>query len=451
MSPAQKLLIAVSLLLLFPLLALAQTAEAKQIRIVSSWGGLGDSARSELLITRKADGYYANGKKVNAVLVSNLLTALNKPAIPEVDLANLGVTQEWLNANAEKGVKEYADFYYSTAAPNLQALYLSSFKNVAFMKSLVPSLYQSWWTDDYPQVAVEVINADGTTLVASSRAQQLFMLPWEVARGESKTKTYNADIARAIVPLLPNKAPNRDRLSGEDLRRTLAESVMTAIKNDWEKLDAENKAGTHLQVLKQLFFVEHAELNSNHNVDFGDEWVNGNTGRENLQATLKRKDLPENMRIGIALPVRNGAVEGVDTLLTSVDRYVNLVLSVTWLNSYMRSEPRTYFELRYVGQRSFSEKAMQIFAADMRLQNKESLVKEVEAVQKDISLLSVGWGYFRDYWLVLPDKRVVLWRFNHYGKPTKWPQLASSAWDCTKYQDKCLGAMIALDGTLVEQ
>jgi hypothetical protein len=64
---------------------------------------------------------------------------------------------------------------------------------------------------------------------------------------------------------------------------------------------------------------------------------------------------------------------------------VNLALFVPWLNEFIQSHPRLAFELRFVGDRSFSEKAMQIFAADIKLNGKESLAKEVEVVQRDVS------------------------------------------------------------------
>ena len=350
---AQKLIFAASLLLLLPVWGLAQTAEVTQIRISSSWGGLGTPAHDQLVITRTGSDYYADGKKVNAVLVSNLLAALNAPGISEVDLAHLGITREWLDANAEPAIKEYADFYYSAAAPNLQALYLSTFKDINHMKGLAASLYRGWWTDDYPLVEVEVTRAGGSKLVATTKAQQLFMLPWDMSNGEVKTKTYNADIARAVVALLPKKFVNRERLAGDGLRRKLAESVMMSIKHDWGLLDAKNKAGKYFETLTQRFLIMEAEVNSYHNLDFGQEWINGNSGVESLQVSLERKDPPANLSIGITLPFKNGAVEGVDTFMTAVDRYVDLVLSVPWLNEFIRANPRTYFQLRYVGDHSF--------------------------------------------------------------------------------------------------
>lgn len=427
--------------------ASARAGEVSQVKILSAWGGLGKPERDELGITRKLGGYYARGKKIKEEFIKNLLSAVEAPAIGEFDLPNLGLTREWLNANAEPAVKEYAGSYYSAAAPNQRALYLSSFQNPDFIRKLLPSFYGGWWTDDYPRVEVEITYGDGSKIVVKSDEQQYYMLPWEVTKGGQTVRTYNADIARATAALLPKKFTNRDRMAGDGFRRELAEHVMREIKDEWELLDAENKAGKYLATLRQAYSVESAEVDGTHGVDFGKEWVNGSSFEDNLQATLKRKDLPGNFQIGIALPFKAGEVKGVDAFTRGADQYLDLALSVPWLKEYVSSNARVGFELRFVGDRSFSEKAMRIFADDMRLKGKESLVKEVEAVQKDVSLLAVGWKYYRDYWLVLPDKRVVLWRYNtHRTAPLKWETEGFVAWDCSNYQAKCVGAVISPDG-----
>src|SRR5690242_13829775 len=119
-SSLSRLLFVTGLLVLSHGAAVAQVNRVTKIWISSSWTGLGTPRHDDLTITRGSDGYYANGKKVAEPLVSNLLAVLNAPPVSEVDLANLNITQEWLNANAEAGVHEYADVYYSAAAPNLQ-------------------------------------------------------------------------------------------------------------------------------------------------------------------------------------------------------------------------------------------------------------------------------------------------------------------------------------------
>ena len=135
----QKFLFAICVLFLLQVSTVAQPSEVTHVRIISSWGGLGTPAHNELTIVRQGNSYRAGGKIVDAQLIENLLDALHQPAMSKIDLTNLGITQAWLDANAEKGVKEYAEFYYSSSAPNLQALYLSTFKDMAFMTRLVPS------------------------------------------------------------------------------------------------------------------------------------------------------------------------------------------------------------------------------------------------------------------------------------------------------------------------
>lgn len=443
-SSIRRVVFTICVLFLLSHCTLAQSSGVTQIKIVSSWGGFGTPAHDELTITRKAGSYYSRGKNVDTRLVDRLVETLNDPRITEPDLANVGVTQAWLDANAEKGVKEYAGFYYSTAAPNLQALYLSSFKDVDFMKRLLPLLYRGGWTDDRPRVAVEVIEESGSKVVATSDAQQLFMLPWEVMRSGQKVETFNADIARAVAALIPRKFTNRERMAGEDLSRVLAEAVMRRIEDKWKALDAENKAGRYLNLLKGTYSVESVELNGHHSVDFGKEWVNGNSQQDNLQAKLTRKDLPKNFFFRIALPFKDGKVENVDTFMGSIDAYHALVLSVPWLKEFIDTHPRLDYELRFVGDRSFSEKAMQSFTADMKLSGKESLVDEVAKIQKSVSLLVVE---YRTWLMVLPDKRVVLWRFDGFDPTHLWKN-ESAPWDCT-YQGKCVGMVVSADATLV--
>lgn len=173
---------------LVQLSVVAQSTAPAQIKIVSFWTGLGKPAYEELIITRKDKTYYTRDQIVDAQLVSNLIDALNAPAISRIDLPNLGIDQAWLDANAEKGVKEYTADYYSTSAPNLQALYLSTFKNLSFMKTLVASLYPGRWTDDYPRIDIEIKNDDGTRLFATSDERQLFMVPWEVTQNGRKVE-----------------------------------------------------------------------------------------------------------------------------------------------------------------------------------------------------------------------------------------------------------------------
>jgi len=272
--------------------ALAQSRPVNQIRIVSSWGGLGEGKQGEVVVTRKAGAYLADGEKIPDDLIANFLFAIEAPVVAKPNLANLGITQKWLNANAEKAIKEYAEKYFSRAAKNQQALYFSSFKNPKFIERVLPNIFNSLHTDDYPRVEIEITSTDGRVTKVSSEAQPLFMLPWVISRGGRTLKTYNANIARAVASLMPDKFANKRRLAGELFGYELAKAVMYEIKDRWELLNVENKAKPYLDQLRERFTVMNAEINDYHNVDYGKEWVNGAPTETNLHATLRRRDFP---------------------------------------------------------------------------------------------------------------------------------------------------------------
>jgi hypothetical protein len=429
--------------------ALAQSNSVNKVRIVSSWGGLGEGKQSELVVTRKSGAYLANGKKIPDELIVNLLSAIDAPIVTKPDLANLGITKEWLDANAEKAIKEYAAAYFSLAAPNQRELYFSSFKDQKFIEKVLPRLFNFVASDDYPNVEIEITGTDGRVIKVSSKAQPLFMLPWVVSGDGKKLETYNADIARAVASLAPKKFANRERLAGDGLGYELAKAVMDEIEGRWELLNVENKAKPYLDQLRQGFTVTNAEINPYHNVDYGQHWVNGAATETNLHAILRRPDFPKNFFIGIALPFKDGKVENIDGFLNSIDRYKDLAFSVTWLKDYLMSHPNIQFELRFVNNRSFSEKAMKIFAKDMG-QN-QSLVNEVAAAQKEVCLLLVGRKYYEAYWLILPDSRMVLWRFRGHDALLKWNPTDFTSWKCDDYQGDCIGAVILSDGKTVSK
>jgi len=426
--------------------SMAQSRSVNQIRIVSSWGGLGEGKHSELVVTRKSGAYLANGKKISDELIVNLLSAIDAHVVAKPDPANLGTTQEWLDANAKKAIKEYAVAYFSLAAPNQRELYFSSFKDPKFIEKVLPRLFNFVASDDYPRVEIELTETDGRVIKVSSRAQPLFMLPWVISGDGKKLETYNADIARAVASLMPKKFANKERLAGDGLGYGLAQAVMDGIKDRWELLNVENKAKPYLDQLRERFTVTTAEINPYHNVDYGQPPVNGVSKEISLHANLRRPDFPENFSISVVLPFKDGKVENVDGFLNSIERYIGLALSVDWLNDYLTNHPNVQVELRFVNDRSFSEKAMNSFAKDMG--RNQSLVNEIMAAQKEICLLLVGRKYYGAHWLILPDKRMVIWSYRGHDALLKWKPGDFDSWECD-YQRNCIGAVILPDGRTV--
>src|SRR5688572_16794233 len=257
-----RIVLALSIVVLDCLLCVAQTRDVQRIKIVSTWGGLGEPQRNELLIVHTNRGYQARDKRIERRLVGELLRAIDEPEVKKLELANIGITQEWLAANAETAAGEYANSHISRAAPNQRALFLSSFKNVQLAERLLPSILKGNWTDDYPTLRIEITDSDSRQTVISSDEQAPFMLPFEIDGNGHGTRTYNANISRAVSALLPEKFTNKPRLSGVALRGELAAAVMRHIEDDWNLLDVENKAGPALGELKKTYQLRSADLNA---------------------------------------------------------------------------------------------------------------------------------------------------------------------------------------------
>lgn len=450
----KKTLTIILLLFVTSIFSHAQTREIQEIKITSTWGGLGTPQKSELSITHKLKGYYAKGDKIEKQLVDNLLNTIDEPEIKEFQAANLGITQKWLNANAELGVKEYADYYYSVAAPNQKELYLSSFKNLQLIEKLLPSVLSGGWTDDYPRFGIEITEADGSKTVIGSDEQPTFMLPWEIVKNGETTKTYNANVSRAIVALLPKKFANKNRLSGENFHTVLATSVMRYVKDDWERLESENKAGNTLTELKKTYTIVSAEINPYHGIDFGLEWGKDKPTETNLHLILSKDTFPKGFAINLKIPFRFEKVENLDVFQNNIDKYQDLVFSVSWLKNIIETNKQSV-QLRFVKNRSFSEKAMQTFADDMKKIGKSEIIAEVEKEQENIALIEVGDGleYYQSYWLILPDKKVILWR-DGYSSLLNWKKEDFVLKECPSYSSgivQCIGAVISSDGKIISK
>lgn len=91
--------------------------------------------------------------------------------------------------------------------------------------------------------------------------------------------------------------------------------------------------------------------------------------------------------------------------------YEDLVLSVPWLKQFILQHPKTLVRLAWVHNASLGDDALRRFAADMKWRAHNDIASRAKAEQKQIALLMVGTEYAESYWLVFPDKHLVLWRY----------------------------------------
>ena len=388
----------------------------KQVVISSGWGGLGASQKSELTV-RNENGIFKQGhRQIELAAIEALVSALEAAPVEKPDLTNLGVTQSWLAENEDSSVADVSlHMNFAEGAPNQEDLYRHKFEDASFIAKVLPSLFTYIKCDDYPGASVEVHLEDGTKLTARSHSYYLMMLPWEVTSPKGTWRTFNADISRAMAAIMPKKAANRERLAGSELGSQLAEAVMREIEDQWNLLDVENKAGDAISLLRTKYSVGTAEINSYHHPEYGKGWSNGEPRETNLHVSLRKETFPANVSVSLVLPVVDGKVQHVTDFLSSGDRYESIALSVPWLNDYLAQREGVTARIDYVHNQSMGEKAMRVFAADMHKIGKDDLAQEIKAKDTEVVLLIVGMTYSESYWILFPDKRLVLWR---YGGPS---------------------------------
>jgi hypothetical protein len=432
---------------LLPAVGLGQESTIRQVTISSGWGGLGASANSGLVLKSRGGILYDGDRPIDPGQIKALVASVQAPTISAPTARNLGIDSGWLLQSVREVPTQGESAKFYSAAANQQALYDQNYGDLGVIGQLLPSLFRFVRFDDHPSVKATIQFADGHSWVVTSESYYPFMLPWTVSQQGRQRTTYNADISRAVAALMPSETPNRERLTERELKSELSNAVMQHIQNQWNILGVENRAPDGFAKLKRQYQIDRAVINAYRSKDFGYTEEKG-PHEENLQMTLRRVSLPPNVADDIVLPYHDGIVEGVDDLATRLGQYEALALSVPWLSQYLDHNPQQPVYIRLVGDRSFSRKAMQVFAADMKALDKDSLATEVAAVQSHVALVFLGYG---SDWIVLPDKRVILWRHYTPAGFLKWSASDFLPRRCADYNENgggCIGALISPDGVI---
>jgi hypothetical protein len=199
------------------------------------------------------------------------------------------------------------------------------------------------------------------------------------------------------------------------------------------------------------YTVVGADVNVYHDVTFGvysQKAVSGGI-EENLHALVKKPAFPKDFSENAILLYKSGKVYGVNDFLQGAGRYENLALSVPWLSRLRSDHPDWPMTLLWVHDTSLSDKGMRQFANDMHRLHKEALAEDVRKAQHDVAVLNVSYG---DWWLVMPDKRMILWRFESVMGLLGFKRSNFRPQECTDYQGVtggCVGAVVSPEGELL--
>ena len=429
-----------------------------RIEIVSSWTGVAQYAKSGLVIRESAGIWRLNGKPVDGRAADALVTALRAPVLPEPTPQALGIDQAWLDSHAAK-TEPWLHTTAIGAAENQKALFRKSFTDMGIAGPALRGLFHEIRNDNLPYAAVTITFADGSQLRAESDAPHPLMLPWHLQSAHGP-ETYNPTISRAVAALMPHDAVDLNWLARTQLESLLPDAVMRAILDQWNTLDAQNRAGPAFTALRARFRIDTAEIDRYHHVEYGTKWRDDlpyaeseRRAEENLHVTLHRADDPPNLTEFLVLLYRKDRAENVDGFLRAEDGVHARILALPWLKRAIAENPKQDFHLSYVHDSSLGDKAMQTFADDMRAIGRGRLVSLLEPVRGQATLLMTGNEYSASYWIVLPDHRTILWRYDGPHNLLDWTVKDVTTKDCAAYQEVaggCVGALISPGGVLTK-
>jgi hypothetical protein len=341
--------------------------------------------------------------------VQSLAAALSAAPLTKLDMTSLSITDEWLTSKVES---QWSSVRARATETSQEKLFRKSFTNLNLIANVLPRILPSLRSPDISDYLafckVEVVFNDGSKLSDESYSYDVFMLPWSM---KGDRITYNADISRAIAALLPDESVNKSTLAGDEkLASQLTYAVMASIEREWNLLVPEAHAGEALKTLRTVYEVITADLTPYVPPEYRINIDSGALEEMSLLAAVRKSNFPSNLTDALVLRYADKKVEGVDEFLRSAAKYEDLALSVPWLNDYIRDNPHSAVRISYIHDKSFGDNAMGAFAADMKLLGREDLIEQVKSQQADIALLLINDTSMESYWLLFPDKHMMLWR-----------------------------------------
>lgn len=432
---------------------------ATRVTIHSYWAGLSPQSplKTELLIQRTPHGYVLSGtsshgnnfdsgakptvetyrsRTVPAEAIERLVAALRTPPQAEANLASLGVSKQDVHTALDFVAHEYAQY---ETTPTLRARFAALLESLRQPETLAATLtrgFAGFHTDDYPRLSVEVELADHTILSAESNSQQYRMLPWTMRNGEP---TYAPAIAGALHTLMPDKAVNRDRLSGPV---NLVELIETGLSEPIDRIGAETMAGAAMQALSSHFRISQTA------------YIEAYESRgAQLAVKLQHTGTPDNLALSVWLPLSRDGLIHTEQTLSRLDAELTLVEATPSVMQRVRASPHTRFVINDRGdvRVPYRNIAAQ-FVAQMHAMHKLPELERNGPWAQSAVLLDEGNLPIR--WMVLPDHRAVLWKRYSDAPATPGTMRCAPEPDAegdnveAVLSDLCEGIVYGADGTL---
>jgi hypothetical protein len=359
--------------------------------------------------------------------------AVTKQKDDEPSGNQFGISPQWLAANVDKAVERDLPKNGRPHSPAQIALFRSAFTDASLISELLGHFGSG--TDDFPRVHIEALSQGGRKIVLESESQQLFMLPWFLEEDGERFVVNDRAVGDALYRLLPKGFPNRERIGGIYLRERYSRAVLEHVRAKWDMLGSMNILGPVFQEMSSRFEVGTSQIASISSIDTegGGWWGSVRFPDPSIPGT-----------IGFFFPMLRNQPPDISAFYSQIDGLVHRVRSIPWLTSYLSDHTGARVELRFVGDRSLSNKAGKGILEDLRRNHKAELADRVAEEISTCAFLEIETIPGRwSRWIVFSNGDMLLWTFQ--GTDALGFGGGGQNWE--HYGWKGVGLLVHSDGT----
>jgi hypothetical protein len=294
--------------------------------------------------------------------IKKFMESLQAEPIQKLDMDQLGITKQWLEEKAEAAldIDVLQKRLNKNATPERPDLKLLEFFDFPLIKqwllhrmtdlsrttAVLKRHYQEPWYDDYPEIKVEIVFNNGERMSVASKGQHAYMIPWEIKKKTTSFKTFDIRISQGLVQILPPQCPAFEKINTNFLKLFKDRFWDEYIGSLLATVYADKVLEKQISPIKKHFTILSSRL--------AHDWISkeGKSIPVQWEAKFIQNQAPQNLFVKFSAKIKEGKTDLTKYSPEKINHYLNQVLSVPWLKTFIEEHPYHDFFLEFENGRS---------------------------------------------------------------------------------------------------